>query len=652
MKLESRNLNNQKPKYQKYSEYFVVTLIAIFVIYSAIDGLSSAIDFITKPIAIYGTIAAIIIFAISFFTISIPWKTREGKLLTVKKLGVKYRLISIAIIIASWFPLIMRKQYPDEIINQPISKLKFQPLFSTKDSTSFNVLIVRFEDFAEENNTRCIGRSIEDVLNTNTFQEKIELKVQYADSILSPTSIDKATSIQKRHNADLILFGKADNIKLECKGADVCFRYNLNEALLGKTASPVELKENKFDRKPIPIIPSELTHEISFDIATLENWIVGLYHVKKGNLNRAVIEIDKIVGNETLSKKTRSQRLSDFGRSFIQLRQDSLASFVLEKSILLDPFNPNPYLQKAKLLWLNKEFEKSEEILNSGKEITIDSSVRSKFYLELGMVSLRKTELKNMSKGYSFGEIIESTYQNIPKAIDFFEKSIKADSLNYRPLMEIGLLKLNSSFFYEQPLMGILPYTNSNLERAQPYFKKALELKPDLSFLVNSNLGVYFSKNGEYTTSLEYHTKAIDDNPRDYQSYINRHVVYAKMGDLDMAINDLNIAITLEPTWDLAYQQRASRYRDAGEINLAINDFKKAISLDKKNPLPLLNLGEIYFRQRKFDVAENILLKAKRLDIRNDWGRIDLLLNQIESIKTHQTKKDKSDKVFNQKSSE
>jgi len=587
----------------------------ILGVFSFIDGLTSAIDFMTFPKSIWGTIIILFLGSAIFFS-------RKLNRLFLKGLRINDKTTFIflgGILLSLWIPHLFTN--PNRIDNnnpKPDEKV-FQSIFSTNDTVNLNVLILRFEDFIADKNTYCIGRSIEDVLNSNRFQENLAIRVNYADSILSPPSLDLAKEIQQKHNADLVLFGLANNIKKDCKEAEVCFRYSLNENLLSREILPVEIKAHKFDRSSISMIPSNLNQTISFDISTLENWVYGLYYAKNSQLNKIVIEIDKIVGNNKLSRKERSQRLSHFGLSFMNMRLDSLAIFALDKSISLDSSNSISYQMKGRLLALNHEYDSAGKILNLGLNRTHDQKQKSRLLVELGDLHLKLTEPRNLIENRDVG-ILDQINIRWSEAMELYSQAIELDSLNIAAYMAKGNLALN---LYSDDWSGLMV--------VWPYFEKVIALDPSQEFLVYSNIGVHYSSRGNLAKALEFHNKAIENNPTDYISYLNRQTVYMKMGDIEKAINDLNIAISLKPKKVKAYQQRAHRYLDQGKTDLAILDLKMASNLDKKNPLPLMNLGEIYLKQNRLDLAKDILEEADSLDSRNDWLRIHSLLNHIDS---------------------
>ncbi|MEL7436088.1 MAG: hypothetical protein AAFN11_19240, partial [Chloroflexota bacterium] len=63
-------------------------------------------------------------------------------------------------------------------------------------------------------------------------------------------------------------------------------------------------------------------------------------------------------------------------------------------------------------------------------------------------------------------------------------------------------------------------------------------------------------------------------------AYNNRGYTKACLGQIDHALEDLNMAIELAPESNYPYDSRGFAYLKAGEWELAKADFDKAISLD------------------------------------------------------------------------
>lgn len=105
--------DKKKPKHQKYIEYIIYVLIALFAIFAGIDGLSSAIDFVTLKMALWGTIIAFSVAVILYSGILTPfkWKNTEGTLLTYKHFRILPYLLVLAFITALWSAWLLKQTY-------------------------------------------------------------------------------------------------------------------------------------------------------------------------------------------------------------------------------------------------------------------------------------------------------------------------------------------------------------------------------------------------------------------------------------------------------------------------------------------------------------------------------------------------------------
>ncbi len=113
---------------------------------------------------------------------------------------------------------------------------------------------------------------------------------------------------------------------------------------------------------------------------------------------------------------------------------------------------------------------------------------------------------------------------------------------------------------------------------------------------------------------VEYYTKAIELDPRDYLSYGNRGIAYDDLGQYEKAIEDYNKVIELDPQNALAYNNRGLVYADLGQNEKAIADYTKAIILAPQDDMAYVNRGNIYSDRRQYEAALEDYNKAIQLD--------------------------------------
>ncbi|WP_396636569.1 tetratricopeptide repeat protein [Maribacter sp. R77961] len=582
-------------EFQKIFKIVVYVLTTILLFFTALDGLSSAIDFLTVEIGIYSTIVILVLMIVLYFLPAFNWKNDSGSVFKVKKIGKRPYISLLSVLGAIWIVL-MYKSYSGPKMqtkyNPPGVVLK--PIFNQNDTSSFNVLILRFEDYIAGKETYCIGRAISENLNDIKTFDGFNLDVQYvADSINPPQSFNEAKEIQKRHNADLIIYGLAKNVENNCEGADVCFRYNIGLNITDQIDTLINVNKNKHDLEFVRVVPERMDNNLSLDVSTLGNWIKSLCAVKTGNSKKVLFELDNIVSNDELSPKQRSLRLADIGFSYMKIGKNNLAKTAFEKSLLLDSLNHSSIYGISNLYGNERQFGEAQELLLNYIVKIKEDSIKSKFYQALGNIEMKR-----------------NIFPNVVLARQLFRESITLDPSNKMAHMDLGILEYRMG----NEIMGSISY------------EEALKIDSALKPIVYSNLGGYYSRILNFKQSLRFHDLAVGLNPNDYLTYISRQILFVKMQEYDKAINDLDIAISIDPDNFLAYYQCGHIFKKKGDYKQAIIEFEKAVELDIKNPLPLMNIGESYMNEGMLNNAIVSLLEAKKLDTRKEWIRIYHLL--------------------------
>ncbi|MBC7776706.1 MAG: hypothetical protein H7246_14830, partial [Phycisphaerae bacterium] len=114
------------------------------------------------------------------------------------------------------------------IIVEPTNPGPFPDKF---DSTTLYILITRFEDYANVNETECYGRGIESRVDVLKNQRNLPVRIHYVDSE-SPNQSDEAASLRDRYHADLIVFGKLRNAGTNCQSDGFCLKFIPSDTLI------------------------------------------------------------------------------------------------------------------------------------------------------------------------------------------------------------------------------------------------------------------------------------------------------------------------------------------------------------------------------------------------------------------------------------
>ena len=105
------------------------------------------------------------------------------------------------------------------------------------------------------------------------------------------------------------------------------------------------------------------------------------------------------------------------------------------------------------------------------------------------------------------------------------------------------------------------------------------------------SLGLTHHQRGEYKEAIEYYGQAIEINPQDSKSYINRGTAKAVLGNRTEAIKDYDKAIEINPQYAEAYFNRGTIKAKPGNYTETIKDYDKAIEINPQYAEAYINRG-------------------------------------------------------------
>lgn len=124
-----------------------------------------------------------------------------------------------------------------------------------------------------------------------------------------------------------------------------------------------------------------------------------------------------------------------------------------------------------------------------------------------------------------------------------------------------------------------------------------------------SNLGNLYGLFGQqrdtayFRKSLDAYSKAIEYNPKNSSTYLNRAITYSMMGQYEKSLPDFEMALKLDSGVALTYKNRAYTYMQLGKYELSISDYDKAIELFPYDTLSFLNRGISKFNAKMYAQA-------------------------------------------------
>lgn len=106
--------------------------------------------------------------------------------------------------------------------------------------------------------------------------------------------------------------------------------------------------------------------------------------------------------------------------------------------------------------------------------------------------------------------------------------------------------------------------------------------------------------------------------------------------DIDAALTDMNLAVTIEPNNPFRYSSRAYIKAET-DVNGAIADYEKAIELDPKDEISLNNLGLLQENAGKMNAAKKSFKKSNELIGYDPEKRTEKKEQRVEKIDTDLT---------------
>jgi tetratricopeptide (TPR) repeat protein/S1-C subfamily serine protease len=130
---------------------------------------------------------------------------------------------------------------------------------------------------------------------------------------------------------------------------------------------------------------------------------------------------------------------------------------------------------------------------------------------------------------------------------------------------------------------------------------QAIYLAPRAAWYVNR--GILYRRQQKYELALDDYNQAIELNPNHANAYNNRGNLYQDLQKYELALDDFNKAIEINPNFAILYYNRGNLYINQQKYDLALSDYNQAIELDSKLAMAYYNRGVLYDDQRKYELA-------------------------------------------------
>ncbi len=127
--------------------------------------------------------------------------------------------------------------------------------------------------------------------------------------------------------------------------------------------------------------------------------------------------------------------------------------------------------------------------------------------------------------------------------------------------------------------------------------------------------GVSYQSLGELDNALEDLNIAVT-NPNNDSAYNSRGNVFYELGNYELALADYTQAINSGYSWSFVYNNRGLAHSRLGDEERALNDYQTAVALDSENGAAYNNIGVYHFYNGDMDSA----LENYELALRNSSG--------------------------------
>ncbi|MBN1697451.1 MAG: tetratricopeptide repeat protein [Spirochaetales bacterium] len=175
--------------------------------------------------------------------------------------------------------------------------------------------------------------------------------------------------------------------------------------------------------------------------------------------------------------------------------------------------------------------------------------------------------------------------------------------------------------------MGNVYMKQGNLDKAEAYLLKSIDVKPD-SYPAYSYLGTLYEKRKRIDTAEEMYEKAIEIDPWDVISIYNLGLLYLDNNRFDEAIAQFTRAIEVYPQHSGAYSNLAYIYGIWGNLDIMEDYAKKAVFHNPEETPARYNLATLYLNTGR----EKEAVEQYREIIRHSPGESAAAYNKLGVI--------------------
>jgi len=555
-------------------------------------------------------------------------------------LGASLAILAILVGVYFAYPSFMADSNKDDVkvkqkpATEPDLRLDFPDRFV---SDTLYVLITRFEDF-EKQSAQCYGETMRWHIYALAKNRNLPIQVCYQNS-LSPEDDRDADRLRDEYHADLIIWGRLDNVGPDCTSDGFCLLFNPSDTLI-RYVGGIPHKTDPSDFQKGISNSQILKGEFRMGKKFFDNWLIDMFNLKIGKKQPALMVIEESweVSEKLEAYLTRANIWSGLGR-----HKEAIADW--DQAIKISP--------KEALLYNNRGGEKfnlghfDEAIADYDQALEVDPNFLFA-YLNRGVAKLR-------SKNHS-GEALHDLEHVVKEAPNFPNiYHVKGDANSKLRRYSEAIAD------YDQALKSNPQDISSYLHRAVAHkelgrwdeaiadYDRVIKINPN-NAVAYINRGAAKNRKGLPKEAINDYDRAIKINPKDAVVYNNRGGARCGLGEFEKAIADYDQAIKISPNFEAAIQGRRAALRKLGSYQPSVADYDQDIKKDSLNSLTYNNRGGAKYNAGRYaeaiaDYTQAIKLNPKfaaaysnrataKLSLGNDVGA---LADLDQSIKLDST---------------
>jgi tetratricopeptide (TPR) repeat protein len=346
------------------------------------------------------------------------------------------------------------------------------------------------------------------------------------------------------------------------------------------------------------------------------------------NYMKALLKLQTILILFLISDLASAQTLKDAIRLTVN-EQSEEATATFKALIQKEPANATNYYYFGKNYIAQEDLDSAKIIFQKGTEIDAKNPLN---FIGLGEVLLNdakisesKTKYEKSVKAYNdlkadydraanktaeMQTAVQLALANSEKAkTEWDQEKVKIDQSNVQFEKALVLAGAKNSVAFTAYAEALAVSKNKFLDKAMEYIDKALALDPRSvdAYIVKGD--IYTEKNIGTDAALNYN-KALDIDKISVEAILRKAVLYRRTMSYDVAIETLNDALKVDPSFAPAYREMGENYYLKGNIERAKEEYKKYLSLSKNNISARLRYASLLFRTKDY---QNSLTEAEQL---------------------------------------